>query len=347
MASISTMVMEEFLRSEATQVRKNALTALSLVDDPDSAGLIVITALEDDDPGVRRRAEEESLALDENLLNSARDVIVNALTSGDAQKQQRAYALLGRLRSNGITLSTPGMPWGIRMRMAGAMSSFLYPVRSLSFRLRSWQPGLLGSLVGVIPLMLYMVAIRSDTKGRTAITMGLAALAVLLVGTVVSVLATQFSTPINLQLRRFAATIVEVLATFFISLFGLLIVFIVFSLLFSGDGRFYGEFGLVLLVVPLLALFAAIVRLGTILAFGRLTFIQWPRSKTRNWLIQIGVGTAVGMLAVATPIYLIFKTDAYEGDLQGYRAWWLAAFAVGMGLASSFAKVDREAPPRN
>lgn len=344
MASISTTIMEEFLRSGTPQVRRNALTALAVVDDEASARLIARAAIEDEDAAVRRRAEEESLSLGENSLRPVNAVFLRALKSPEFQKQQRAYAMLGRLKSKGIAMPPPQMPWGSRMRLAGSMSSYLYPVRSLSFRLRSWQSGLLGTLLGLLPFIIFMIIyLRGDgaSKVQIAAVVGVSSLAVLVVGAVSAIFATQFTTPISLQLRPFAATLVELMATFVCVLTGGLLLVLLIVFFWNTVSIFRGSFGLVLLFVPLIAIMAGTVRLGTVLAFAsRLNFSK--ASSISNWLVQIIFGTATGSL-FATSIYLLFKLNASPYDLDLYKGLWLASLAVVVGLANAFAKIDGEA----
>lgn len=344
MASISTTLMEEFLRLGTPQIRKNALTALAVINDAESARLIATVAMEDDDVGVRRRAEEESLMLSSKLLQSVNDVFLKALTSPEFQKQQRAYAILGRLKSEGMVMPHPRMPRGIRMRLAGSMSSYLYPVRSLSFRLRSWQPGLLGTLAGLIPFIVFIVnyGLRNESKSYAAIIVSLFSFFVLVVGTISAIFAAQFATPINLQLRPIAATLVELIAAFVSMLAGGLLLSILFGWIPLG---FLHNDSVILLFVPLLALLAAVVRLGTILAFGRANSFKRLRGKTSNWLIQILAGTAAGSL-IATGLYLMFSLGASRYELPAFKGIWLASLAVAVGLATAFAKIDSEAPPQ-
>jgi hypothetical protein len=333
--------MEEFLRLGTPQIRKNALTALAVINDEESARLIATAAMEDEDVGVRRRAEEESLLLSSKFLQSVNDVFLKALTSPEFQKQQRAYAILGRLKSEGLAMPHPRMPRGIRMRLAGSMSSYLYPVRNLSFRLRSWQPGLLGTLVGMIPFIVFMVnhGLKYQSKINFAGSLVLWSLVTLIIGTISAIFAAQFATPINLQLRPIAATLVELIAAFVSMLGGGLLLSFLFTFLPIGVPR-----DAVLLFVPLLALLAAIVRLGTILAFGRAGFFKRLRRKTGNWLIQIVAGTASGFL-IATGLYLLFSLYASPYEVPAFKGIWLASLAVAVGMACAFAKIDSEAPP--
>jgi hypothetical protein len=336
--------MEEFLRSGAPQIRRNALTALAVVGEDESTRLIARAAIEDEDPGVRRRAREESLSVGWKSLSVVREVFLEALASTEFQKQQRAYAMLGRLKSNGIRIPPRHLPWGSRMRLAGSMSSYLYPVRNLSFRLRSWQPGLLGTMIGLVPFIVFMVvylARHGESKSSFAAALGLSSLAVLMVGAVSAVFATQFTTPISLQLRPFAATLVELLATLVsITVGGL--VFVMLLVFLMDIARFdIGGFRVVATFVPLVATLAAVVRLGTILATrGRFNFIKGPRTST--WLVELGAGAVAGFL-FATPIYLLLLRDASPYDWDLFKGLWLASLAVAFGLAISFAKIDSEA----
>lgn len=343
MASDSTVIVEEFLRSGSPQIRKNALTALAVIDDEDSACLIAKTAVEDEDSGVRRRAEEESLSLSGAFLTSMVDVFLTSLSSPEFQKQQRAYAVLGRLKSTGIDLPHPRMAWGNRMRLAGSMNSYLYPVRSLSFRLRSWQPGLLGTLVGLIPFVAFIASMTKRSIGSVSVA-ALPPLLVLIVGMLTAVFATQFATPISLQLRPFAATLVELVAAFVPTLLSWVVLFVLLGWL--GVFRFIYEeevFRAIPVLIPFMAMMAAFVRLGTILPVGRLNLMKGQRKNTIIWLIQLGAGTLVGSLLATIPYVLLRLNAPLGADMILIKSSWLALIAIAFGLATAFAKIDAEA----
>jgi hypothetical protein len=337
MASITLSIMEEFLRSGEPHIRKNALTALSVIKYEESAKLIAQTALEDADAGVRRTAEEEINSLDESLHESVIQELTKALTGKDPQKQQRAYALLGRLRSKGVNVSEARVPWGSRMRLATSMISYVYPVRTWSLRLRGWKPGLVGTLIGSFFFVLYIFSALKPQSLRQGLWFALGLLIVLFVGILMAVLATQFTTPINLQLNRPAALLVEVLLSFLCVLFGLLILFILMGL--TIPDFFYRSGSVWLILIPFYCVLAATVRVGTIMVFGQF------KGKRMNRSAQVMAGTLAGFLVMSIVYFIFWVNDAFKPDLEGSVALWLSSFATAMGLANAFAKIDSEAPP--
>ncbi|HEX3142813.1 MAG TPA: hypothetical protein VHQ64_02505 [Pyrinomonadaceae bacterium] len=345
MANAAITIIEEFLRSGTPQVRKNSLTALSCIEDDESARLIATTALNDDDAGVRKRAEDEALSISESMRARAIAVFADAVSRKEPQKQQRAYAILGQIKSRGFSIPRVRLPWGSRMWLAASMFSHFYPIRKWSFRLRSWKPGLLGSLIGTIPLIIYLFTQNRPLEMRTVLGIGLGSAVLLIPGTLIPIFATQFATPINLQLRRSAASLVEVLLAFFAVFAGLLVLSIIIGLSPAAGETIYRESRVLLLFTILLSFLAAFVRLGTIIAFGRLKFLKsWGR-RTWNWLFEICGGVVAG-LALATLVYLFFKLDAasYQDSVL-YEGVWLGSLAVTVGLATAFAQIDSEAPP--
>ena len=91
------LIAKEYVQStEPPAVRKNALTALAALDDPEGWAVLADSALTDPDETVRRLAEEELSRLPSP---SARKAIEPVLAMLEVPKKgQRAYALLGRLR---------------------------------------------------------------------------------------------------------------------------------------------------------------------------------------------------------------------------------------------------------
>src|ERR1700681_3657975 len=164
MASNALDLVEEFVRSDEPQLRKNALTALAVINNEESIRLIVMTALDDVDADVRKRAQDEMFrihgtgSLDDSpasdnkmyyrLQLSSR--LSRALSEGNENTQQRAYALLGVLRSKGAFMPKPQISWGSdfwllivfirrRFRLTAGMNPYFYPLRNWPYRIRGWQ----------------------------------------------------------------------------------------------------------------------------------------------------------------------------------------------------------------
>lgn len=349
MASNTLSIIEEFLRSGEPQIRRNAITALAVMNDQDSVRLIIDTALKDPDAGVRRRAEEEILLLDEESQAGVTEALMESLKSKDSQSQQLAYAFLARLKSRGMTLTNVWLPWGSRMRLASSMNLHVYPARKWSYRLRGFRPGLLGTLAGLIFFVPYVLnVLRPHESWTSFIRFIVATLTILLVGTLLAIFATQYTTPINLQLNRRTALLVEVLITTVCVIVGMYFFYLLISKILQDSPtlRANGVDSLNQLLLPLhLGLMAGAVRAGTIIAFGRFKVSRHFRSKSLNWVIQVASGILVGF-SVMTIILLIYSLGNSPIPLDVRIAAWLSFLATAVGLASAFANVDGEAPPQ-
>lgn len=344
MANLSTTIMEEFLRAGTPQIRKNSLTALALLGDDDGARLIATTAIHDEDSSVRDRAAAETVSIGEKSPQKIVGVLTEVFQQKDQPKQQqRAYAILGRLRSKGVDIPHARLPWGSRMWLAGSMFFYVYPARNWTFRLRSWKPGLLGTLVGMVPFLALLVFLSRPIALVTGIGVALAGVGLLIPGTLIPVFATQFTTPINFQLRRSAALWVELLVSFVCTVVCLVIAYIILSFL-----PIFGRYQPTDFIpfIPLIALLAALVRLGTIVAFGRFPNVTRSKGKTWNWIYQVIGGTLTGgsILAIFAAL-LIADAKALHESVGPYWLGFLAALAVTIGLACAFARIDGEAPP--
>jgi hypothetical protein len=351
MASTSITVLEEFLRSASSQTRKNSLTALSVIDNEESAKLIATIALQDDDASVRQRAVDEMLSLDQNLRKTVIDVLSQGMSSEDAHQKERAYAILGRLKSQGWDIPKVRMKWGDRLWLATSIYSSAYPQRGWWFRVRSLKPAILATAIATLPCIVSIIfmAVRDQSFASQALYIKVLIIAICIVlpiailgviGAVLSVLSTQFASPIYLHLRLLAASIVQVLVTFLCTFlggfFGLMVLY------FLGIFRYtmieQSEFIIFLL---LLGLMAAVIRLGTLLPLGRTRFVQMSRSRKMNWFLETAAGT-LGGFSLATVLYLWYMRDASPYDRGPYTAIWLASLAIIVGLANSFAKIDTE-----
>jgi hypothetical protein len=340
MSSLTLSIMEEFLRSGEVQSRKNALTALSVIETDESAELIAETAITDPDAGVRKAAERELTALGERLPQNAISVLTKAIVGSDLQQQQRAYGILGQLRSKGVELPSTLVPRGSRMRLATSMNSSHYPVRTWSLRLRSWKAGLLWTLLGSIFFIFYVLAVFNLT-GWDWLNFAITFLVILFIGTFQAVIATQYTTPINLQLNRLSALLVEVLISSLCVLLGFLILLILAG--FIVPNFVYERANSFLIFLPLFSLLAGAVRAGTILGFGRFKALKLFKAKTRNWLAEVTLGVIVGALMIII-IYIIFMATSSVD--RTFTALCLGLLAGVIGLASAFAKIDNEVPPK-
>jgi hypothetical protein len=344
MNNLATTVVEEFLRSGTPQVRKNALTALSILNnDEETDKLIAETAIFDKDPDVNAQAERYVLS---EPRSTAIKSLMRALDGDKPEYQQRAYTILGRLRNTGkVKVPRVRLGWTTWMWLATAAYTSRYPVRDWAFRLRGMKPGFFGTLCGGIPFFIYVWLQFRPLDSGESIIFSLSVLLILLLGTLISILGMQFITPVNVHLRREIALLVQMVLSFIVVFSGLLLILIVWSVLTGGgglnrNGR-YDPFAFLFFVFGF-ALLVAFVRLGTILAFGRIKFVG--RLYNGNWLIQIAGGTLVGTLLTAA-VYILFLRDAYYEDRIIFTCTWLGSFAITVGLATAFANIDDEVPP--
>jgi hypothetical protein len=115
--------------------------------------------------------------------------------------------------------------------------------------------------------------------------------------------------PINLQLNRPAALLVEVLLTFLCVLFGLLILFILMGL--TIPDFFYRSGSAWLILIPFYCVLAATVRVGTIMVFGQF------KGKRINRSAQVMAGTLAGFLVMSIVYFIFWLNDAFKHDLEG------------------------------
>jgi hypothetical protein len=331
-------LVEEFIRSPQPQLRKNALTALAVINEPKAIELMTSVALEDSDAGVRQRAEDELFKL--HLHSDAIGLAFTRLRSPDEETQQRAYAFLGRLRSKSATEIPLSIPWRDRLKLAARMNAYLYPKRSWRLRLRLWKPGLAGILLGsVFPVafalrhFLDIDPYRTPADRIVQISFGLAVLVV--VGIVLIVFAGQRTTPIYRHPNRFAAGVVETATTGFLGLVSVTPIFVLALIWQWLEGFSLGS-----LFIPLAGLMVGFVRVGTILSFGIFS------ARRTNRIAEVFGGAAIGSLAFVVVIVLIFKAS---GDTKLAFEWlvaaWLVHLPLAFGAANAFASVDKEALP--
>ena len=345
------VVLDEFLRLGAPQARKNSLTALSVLGNEESAKLIAKTALQDNDASVRERAVEEMTSLPEDWKKSALEEVAKGLLSDEQHQQQRAYMILGKFKSRGWDVPKIRMRWGNRMWLAASLYSSIYPQRHWWFRVRSWKPALLATAISILPFLIYNYKSSSFITGDGLIGNAIFVVVITLAGVITSVIATQFTTPIYLQLRPFAASVVQVLLTLLSTTLAALILLVLLVVLVLGrsDPLPSKVFGF----VWLLPLTAAAIRVGTLLPLVRGQFVRITRNRKYNWFLETVFGFVPGFL-IATFVYWSYKSElsyyynyigAPESTFQTYTATWLAALAIIIGIAYSFAKIDTEVLP--
>jgi hypothetical protein len=354
MANSAYDIVDELLRQDSAQVKKNAVTALAVMDDDQtSMRRLAEVALADADEGVRARALEEIVALPDGGFAHAARVLEEGLAEGG--QRQRAYAALGYLRSLGRRV--PGrVPFSLpaRVKSAWLMNPYLYPVRTFPYRVRSWKAALSGSLACLLLLWpLYLV--QSDWYPQTAVFgfMLLPLLAVL-----VCVLATQRTTPINLYHQRKIAFLIEVVTSFLFTIPVAVPLFIILWFFSQGTGRYIGSAEMAFLaLISGIPPAVGLARAATLFSFGVF------KGRRSNLLFQVVVAAAMVFLALAAVNFLIWINDPKVGQswrmpddvphfldrlTDSYRmleTWWACLPALAVAAAAAFAAIDRKSPP--
>lgn len=345
-------IVDEFLRSDNPQERKNALTALALMaDDRQCLNKLVEVALADPDAGAYKRAVEEIESLPDRELDNAMTALEAEL--GEEFKGQRAYAALGYLKSKGKQrfsffsgLDLPVSLWA-RLRLAWAMNAFLYPARTVAFRLRAWKPSLVGALIAVVTLLpFFLIQAKWARDDYLLVPIPVIVLAVL-----TGVFATQLTTPINLYYDRRVAFLVETLSAMILTL-PVTVVLFVFGLLFTGTEEYVRLLRIVSWVMLWLVIVVGVARAATILSFGV------TRHRRVNIFIQACVALAVVFLLLTALNFLIWRESpevvAYytvnRRPVLNYnyaviQILWVCFLPVALAVASAFASIDKKSPP--
>lgn len=324
----------EYLRSPDMQVRKNALTALSVLGTDRSVEAIIKLAMDDRHPeDVRERAEKELVRLQESGQKHAAAAIQKQM-NGDPKTALRAYLLAGRIQSRGVPIGPPELSWTRRVQLA-FQSHFHLKIPVLD-RLRLVVPALLGGLAGALlfaSVLFLTRAIRVDYDDSVTILFYL-----VLSGTLFAMAAGAtsaiFATPVPQQVDRFATLIVEPLLAALGSL-ALVMAGLLFWLFTSVTGR-QATLGADIVLLLELALVAACVRVATIIAHGVV------RGRWRNTLIQTAAGASFGIMILT--LIPIFLTDP-DMSMRAKDIWYFAVPAC-FGLACAFARIDNPASPQ-
>lgn len=351
MASNALPIIEEFVRTGTPQQRKNALTALTVIGDGECVRTLAAAALGDEDAGVRAHALDEVASLGEEK-KTAVGVFEEELQGSDKAKSVRAYAVLGRLQSAGAYETAVRLTLRRRLLLAASLYKHLYLVKNWDFRLRSWRSGLLGSLVGSLILVpttawVYLLLPSSNrpSPGNLVYDSGpmssqriiyyiIGVLLVMAGGAVVSMVASQRATPINLHISHLAAVSVDLLAAFFLGFIGTLGYYAVLNALLPLPIiQNVQTIGFVLLAGAL----AGAARGASALASGLYV------NQTMNWLAEVLAGTAAGFVLVFVAVVISYSS----GAMSNYEARFIsmASIPFAMGCASAFGSIDIAIPP--
>jgi hypothetical protein len=348
-------LVEQFLRSSDPQSRRNALTALALMDDDESIGRLCKVALTDEDESVRKRAVEEIVSLPETALPRALGVLHASLK--DETNGQRAYAVLGQLKGLGrVSGEKTGLSLYSRVRLAWMMNSYLNPSRSFTYRVRVWKPAL-GAAAAFILVLVPFYAMQARWPKENYI---LYPILIFLLSVLTSILTTQRTTPINLYLDRKAGAFVEIVTPLILSS----IVWIPIILILTVDGRPGYRYMFLALMLGV-SVTAAVTRAATLLSFG---VIRNPR---KNSGFQLCVAFAVIFLLLAVVNFVVWsnnpnimKEETYTtydsehseyltqtGYFQPVEAYgavevlWIYLLPLAGALAASLASIDKKSPP--
>jgi hypothetical protein len=353
-------IVEEYLRSTDTQLRKNALSALAVMSaDLKAMTRLIDIALVDHEESVQQHAEEEIVALKDEDLNSAVMRLQRALD--DEQKQQRAYAILGRLKGQGIAVSMPRKSWLTRIRLALRIRSYVYPERNLGFRLKAWKPSLLGGFIGLCILAVFLASIAHPKLSEVPIY--IASLASLLgLSPLTGIVASQRTTPIGSYLDETVAYFVEVGSAIVSGVLGTIAFLLLFLFLFKSLDIGSRDLGSMLIFVTTSGLLIGAIRAGTILAHR-----IFP-NKRLSHIFQVGVGASLLFLMFTGYTLLVWLARLPDSNLipylsdspiyrtsgiRGFAAWivgpyndfdflWVFLLSLGIAVANAFATIDGE-----
>lgn len=340
-------VIEEFLRSPAEQHRKNAVTALAALGDKESIERLTDIALTEQDAVSRNRAEQEILSLKGEQLDYAISLLEKA--TDNPANRRTANGILGRLNDKGQVINTPRRSPFTRLRLSLSLHNYLYPSRTMRFRLRAWKSGLLGSLIGYV--FLYII-LNLTEDWRDLPLIGNLFFAVLIVSLSFSmaILVTQRASPISFHHDRLAAVVVEPV---FASTFFFVIAIILALFLWGVSIGDLGSFSQMLLTVFLISGLAGMIRVGAIIGYGVFS------SRRLNKTAQVTTGLSFAILSI-TLVFLIVWLKTW-GDNSGNNPWlimgwmldhrsvrgmsWVILTPPAIIMAFAFAMVDNEHGP--
>jgi hypothetical protein len=313
------LIVKEYLQpSEPAQVRKNALTALAVLEDPDSLALLADVALVETDPEVRDKAEAEIVALPPQSAAAALQPALNDLTRPG--REQNAYGLLGRLRNRGIHFKFPGLSLLTRLRLAGSMRNQLYPQRGFMFWFRTFWGVTTGALFAwALVIVLATGPYDLHMEGTSVVGYLLAGWGI---GLIVSIAATTHTIPARYHADPTGGALFDMVRA------------AVLALPLAAWAAFQFKTGVpednhTMPLFFLVPAGAAAVRTGTLAAFGVL------RGGIQNRVLQVAVG---GMCGTA-----VYEWGAIAAGRIGdplYGSSWLLVMIVSFALAGAYAWID-------
>ena len=329
-------VVEEFFRSTDPEMRLKALRGLVALKNERSIARVFNLALQDDDEQIQQHALEALARLDDaEMVALTQEALDAALT--DKKQQKAAYLLAGQLRSQGFPVKKSGLSLARRIRRAFSMRSLLYPKRGWTFRIRSFEPGLLGALCGTIlgAVFLLLTNLFFD-QNNEVVVMPLLIFGVV-VALVASLLAGQFAIPIHRHVDRPAGALIEFLRPVFWTLTLAIFLSIVIVNWIDRPGP---EIILPLLGFPLLI---PLIRGGTMAGYGAFTGLR------ANRIAQMTTGATTGLIVLtlsSMPISPGDPWDVFDIPYDWVDVFWLGLVPTCFAVANVYARIDGAEAPR-
>jgi len=308
----------EYLRSPDAQVRRNALTALGCVPSKEAFREIVRSALVDEDPKVRERAEDEIFSAGNPPPLALVDVLRDQFLPG--MLPVPAYTLVGRLRGRGMAIRLPQMSMMRRIKLSLA-SRRRHPQQPTANLRRS---AFVGSVIGAVALLLYINLTMRVNLGTPA-ALGLASSAFIL-PLAIMFFTRQWWSPIQRQPDRLTGGLLEILVLCFLGAgIGALLQSIFIAI--THQHATGASIGISLLAS---ALGLGAIRFGTLVAHGCF------RGAMLNRIAQISVGFVAATLALTVILANIRRGQDTSAVL------WPLMLPISFGLACAISAVDRE-----
>lgn len=320
-------VVDEYCQDPDPQVRRNAAVALGVLDSDESIKRLVEIAVGDHDATVREKASEVIKSSPEKAA-AAEQKLQDLL--GDDLTFVEVYNLLGQVRRTLGINPLFGFSWRKRMRLAYRERLKLRAGRR---RVRWWPigTGVLGGLIGAVATIIHL-SFAQDLDLSTGVTLALIFIGPIL-GGILAFATAQMIEPATRCMDRLMSLILDhVLIVVSGGVISVVIGGLVAVFQIEPTRR------LVIWTVAAVTIVAAIVRLGTILAFG-----AYPRSSIR--LMAAVVSGATMGIAGAGIIWFVSAPTVHDGSSGDINTIALFLLPVAWGLGLTFATIDRKMPP--
>lgn len=286
----SLQIISEYLSDSDPEIRMNAARAVSVIHEPEYLEKLVMTAVKDKDEKVGLAAQKEILGLP--VKARAHLLVIFDKTLVDVTTRLLGYALLGRLKEQGLNLRPKKLKTMLKLSLAFKLSKIVYPKRGWKIRVTGLIYGVLGF---IITAMMIGIFEASDLDVDTWIDEDMF-FVLLGLGFVNHIIGTQRVFPTKFQPWRIQALIVEAASA--VSGLFILILFVSFGEGFSGSNS-KTEISTLFFLLGYI-LFFGVVRLGTAII---------PEIATRKrfdvHLAKATLGVFTGMAFIFLLSYLI------------------------------------------